>query len=66
MSANVETSNWPLPPNGVRFITPPPLRRLLAHTVETALSKKIKKGEIKEGDTVQIGIAGNELTFTAQ
>ena len=43
-----------------------PLRRLLAHTVETALSKKIIKGEIKEGDTVQIGIAGNELTFTAQ
>ncbi len=43
-----------------------PLRRLLAHTVETALSKEIIKGEIKEGDTVQIGIAGDELTFTAQ
>ena len=43
-----------------------PLRRLLAHTVETALSKEIIKGEIKEGDTVQIGIVGDELTFTAQ
>ncbi|SDH93298.1 AraC-type DNA-binding protein [Pseudomonas benzenivorans] len=30
MSARVETSNWPLPANGVRFITPPRLRRLLA------------------------------------
>lgn len=43
-----------------------PLRRLLAHTVETALSKEIIKGEIKEGDTVQIGIVGDELTFIAQ
>ncbi len=30
MSRSVETSNWPLPANGVRFITPPRLRRLLA------------------------------------
>lgn len=30
MSARVETSNWPLPAHGVRFITPPRLRRLLA------------------------------------
>ncbi|MGH8433893.1 MAG: AraC family transcriptional regulator [Pseudomonas sp.] len=30
MSRNVETSNWPLPANGVRFITPPRLRRALA------------------------------------
>ena len=29
MSADVETSNWPLPANGVRFITPPRLRRQL-------------------------------------
>ncbi|MBS7661549.1 AraC family transcriptional regulator [Pseudomonas lalucatii] len=28
--ARVDTSNWPLPANGVRFITPPRLRRLLA------------------------------------
>jgi AraC-like DNA-binding protein len=32
MKANVETSNWPLPANGVRFITPPRLRRLLARS----------------------------------
>lgn len=30
MSFDVDTSNWPLPANGVRFITPPRLRRLLA------------------------------------
>ncbi len=30
MNARVETSNWPLPANGLRFITPPRLRRLLA------------------------------------
>ncbi len=30
MNAPVDTSNWPLPANGVRFITPPRLRRLLA------------------------------------
>jgi AraC-like DNA-binding protein len=30
MRAFVDTSNWPLPANGVRFITPPRLRRLLA------------------------------------
>jgi AraC-like DNA-binding protein len=29
MNTRVETSNWPLPVNGVRFITPPRLRRLL-------------------------------------
>lgn len=30
MGARVETSNWPLPVGGQRFITPPRLRRLLA------------------------------------
>ena len=40
-----------------------PLRRLLTHTVETALSKKIIAGEIRGGDTVEIGFAGNEFTF---
>ncbi|MBD2840234.1 AraC family transcriptional regulator [Pseudomonas sp. JM0905a] len=30
MSRSVETSNWPLPANGVRFTTPPRLRRQLA------------------------------------
>jgi AraC-like DNA-binding protein len=31
MGMRVETSNWPLPVGGQRFITPPRLRRLLAH-----------------------------------
>ena len=41
-----------------------PLRRLLVHTVETALSKEIIKGNIKEGDTVNIGFETGEFTFT--
>ena len=45
---------------------PRPLRRLLAHTVETALSKEIIKGEIKEGDVVTIGLANGEFTFSAK
>ncbi|WP_431482485.1 AraC family transcriptional regulator [Pseudomonas solani] len=36
MSRSVETSNWPLPANGVRFTTPPRLRRLLARNSLTA------------------------------
>ena len=43
-----------------------PLRRLLSHTIETALSKEIIKGEIKEGDTVQIGIENGGFTFKAE
>ena len=43
-----------------------PLRRLLYHTVETALSKEIIKGEIKEGDVVSIGLADGQLTFKAK
>ena len=42
-----------------------PLRRLLSHTVETALSKEIIKGEIQEGDTVAIGVSGDGFTFQA-
>lgn len=41
-----------------------PLRRLLVHTVETALSKEIIKGNIKEGDTVNIAFEAGEFTFT--
>ena len=36
MSTRVETSNWPLPANGLRFITPPRLRRTLARHPLTA------------------------------
>ena len=41
----------------------PPLRRLISHKVETALSKEIIKGEAKEGDVVEIGAEGGEFTF---
>ena len=41
-----------------------PLRRLLVHTVETALSKAIIRGDVQEGDTVHIGFADGEFTFT--
>jgi len=40
-----------------------PLRRLLVHTVETALSKAIIRGEVQEGDTVNIGFVNGEFTF---
>jgi AraC-like DNA-binding protein len=36
MSTRVETSNWPLPANGLRFITPPRLRPVLARHPLTA------------------------------
>ena len=40
-----------------------PLKRLLTHTVETELSKKIISGEVKDGDTVEIGFDGKQFTF---
>ena len=40
-----------------------PLRRLISHKVETALSKEIIKGEAKEGDVVEIGAANGDFTF---
>ncbi len=40
-----------------------PLRRLLSHTVETSLSKEIIRGEIKEGDTVRIGVENGTFKF---
>ena len=42
-----------------------PLRRLLTHTVETELSKKIIAGEVKDGDTVEIDFDGNQFAFNA-
>lgn len=41
-----------------------PLRRLITHTVETALSRDIIAGTIRESDTVSIDFDGNEFTFT--
>ncbi len=40
-----------------------PLRRLLSHAVETALSKEIIKGSVREGDTVEIGCGDGKFTF---
>ena len=42
-----------------------PLRRLLTHTVETELSKKIIAGAVKDGDTVEIDFDGNQFAFNA-
>ncbi len=41
-----------------------PLRRLITHTVETALSRDIIAGTVREGDTVSIDFDGREFTFT--
>ncbi|MGE1061093.1 ATP-dependent chaperone ClpB [Megasphaera paucivorans] len=41
-----------------------PLRRLIVHTVETALSKDIISGTIREGDTVSIDFAESHFKFT--
>ena len=43
-----------------------PLRRLLTHTVETELSKKIIANDIKEGDSVEIDFDGKNFTFNAK
>lgn len=42
-----------------------PLRRLLTHTVETELSKKIIAGAVKDGDTVEIDFDGKQFAFNA-
>ncbi len=43
-----------------------PLRRLLTHTVETELSKKIIAGNVKDGDTVEIDFDGKNFVFNAK
>ncbi len=40
-----------------------PLRRLISHKVETALSKAMVKGEAKADDIIEIGEKGGEFTF---
>ncbi len=40
-----------------------PLRRLLTHTVETELSKKIIVGDVRGGDVVELGFDGKNFTF---
>ena len=39
-----------------------PLRRLLSHTIETVLSEKIIRGDVKEGDTVAIDVIDGVFT----
>ena len=41
-----------------------PLRRLIVHTVETALSRDIISGVVREGDTVSINYDGQQFPFT--
>ena len=41
-----------------------PLRRAIQRYVENPLSTKILKGESKEGDTIAIGVEGDNLSFT--
>ena len=41
-----------------------PLRRLITHTVETALSRDIISGAVREGQTVRIDYSGTDFTFT--
>ena len=40
-----------------------PLRRLLSHKVETALSKEIIGGTVGEGDTVNMSYENGAFTF---
>ena len=39
-----------------------PLKRFMQRTVETLAARKILEGNIREGDTITIGVAGDELT----
>ncbi|MFB0556544.1 MAG: ATP-dependent Clp protease ATP-binding subunit, partial [Dehalococcoidia bacterium] len=41
-----------------------PLRRAIQRYVENPLSTKILKGESEEGDTIAIGVEGEDLSFT--
>ena len=40
-----------------------PLRRLIVHSVETALSKKIIKGEVKDGDSLVIDYTDGKFIY---
>ncbi len=43
-----------------------PLRRVIERYVENPLSSKLLRGEFKEGDTVQVDISTDGLTFTTR
>ncbi len=42
-----------------------PLRRFFSHSIETELSKEIIKGQVEEGDVVDIDVVDNAFTFKA-
>ncbi|SDT99182.1 ATP-dependent Clp protease ATP-binding subunit ClpB [Verrucomicrobium sp. GAS474] len=43
-----------------------PLKRLIQKELETALSRKLLSGEVKDGSTVKVDAKGEELLFTTQ
>jgi len=43
-----------------------PLRRVIERYVENPLSTKLLRGELKEGDTVKVELADEQLTFTVR
>lgn len=43
-----------------------PLRRAIERYVENPLSTKLLRGEFSPGDTVQVNLKDNNLTFTAK
>jgi len=43
-----------------------PLRRAIQRYVENPLSSKILQGEIKDGETVVVGVSGDVLSFTTK
>jgi len=43
-----------------------PLKRLIVHTVENILSKKLVAGEIKNGDTVEVGLKNGQIDVTVK
>jgi ATP-dependent Clp protease ATP-binding subunit ClpB len=40
-----------------------PLRRYLAHEIETRVARALVRGDVHEGQTVRIGVADNDLTL---
>lgn len=43
-----------------------PVKRYLQKNIETALAARLIKGEIADGDTVEVGSDGEQLTFTVK
>ena len=42
-----------------------PLRRYVQHTVETLIARKILKGDVLPGQTMEVEVQGEELCVTA-